>query len=129
MIGSSSVASIAHLIFGRLAEARHGAGDPIGGPGDQLLGVDDRQSKQFDSLRCIREPGGRLLPSDNDGLAAEKRAKFRSEITHGHNLGAADIDWARRNFAMRKAAQSLRGRITLPNEIDMAQAEVNRLTL
>src|SRR5689334_18925537 len=60
-MGGPSVAAIAHLVFGGLSEARHGAGYPVGGPGDQLLGVDDRQAEQPDRLRGIGEPRRRLL--------------------------------------------------------------------
>src|SRR5277367_81299 len=64
-----SIAPIAHLIFGWLAEARHRARDPIGGPRDQLRGVHDRKAEQSDSPRRVGEPCGRLFLADEDRLA------------------------------------------------------------
>src|SRR5437764_1384762 len=61
MMDGASVASIAHLVFGGLAEARHGARDPVRRPGDQLLGVDHRRAEQLDRLGGVSEPRGRLF--------------------------------------------------------------------
>src|ERR1700726_3381929 len=66
-----SVASIAHLISGRLAQARHRAGDPVRRPCDQLRGIHDRQAEQFDGLRGVGKPCRWLLLADDDRLAAE----------------------------------------------------------
>ena len=59
---SWSVPAIAHLVFGGLAEARHGAGDPVRGPGDQSVGIDDRQAEQFGRLRGVGEPRRSAAP-------------------------------------------------------------------
>src|SRR4051794_37007798 len=124
-----SVAAIADLIFGGLAEARHRSRHPVGGPADQLLGIDDRQAEQFHRLRGIGQPRRRLFLADNDGRAAKTLAEFRGEIAHGENLVAADIDRRSRRLAMRQAAQRLRGSVALPDEIDMAEADIDRFAL
>src|SRR4051812_13294744 len=79
----SSVAAIAHLVFGRLAQRRHRARNPVGCPPDQLLGIDDWQAEQLDGLRRVGQPGRRLFLANDAWLAAKKFAKFRREIAHG----------------------------------------------
>src|SRR5260370_4610750 len=123
------VSAIAHLVFGGLAEAWHRARDPVCGPGDQSPGVDDRQAEQFCGLRGVGEPRRRLLRADDNRLAPEPRAEFCSEITHRQDFMAADIDRRGRRLAMREAAQRLRRRIALPDEIDVAEADIARLAL
>src|SRR6478609_6712177 len=124
-----SVAAIAHLVFGGLAETWHRPRHPVGGPADELLGVDDRQAKQLHRLRGIGEPCRRFFLADNLRRAAEPLAEFCGEIAHGENLVAADIDRRGWRLAMRQAAQRLRGGVALPDEIDMAEADVDRLAL
>src|SRR5207253_5038342 len=75
------------------------------------------------------EPGGRLLAADNDRLAAEPRAEFCREIAHAQNFVAADIDRRGRRLAMCEAAQRLYGRVALPDEIDLAEADVDCFAL
>src|ERR1700682_951234 len=123
----SSVSAIAHLVFGRLAEAWPRARPPVRGPGDQLPGVDDRQAEQFYRLRSVGEPGRRLLGAGNNGLTAETGGGPRREVAHAEDFVAADIDRGGRRVAMRKAAQRLGRGIALPDEIDMAEADVDRL--
>src|SRR5207237_9930725 len=72
-----SIAAIAHLVFGGLAEARHRSRHPVGGPTDELLGIDDRQAEQFRRLRGSGEPGRRLLRADHGGSAAKRQAELR----------------------------------------------------
>src|SRR5882757_4789148 len=91
-IAGSSVAAIAHLVFGGLAEVRHRPRNPVGRPRNQLVGVDDRQPKQFHGLRGVGQPGGRLLLADDDRRTAEALAEFGGEIAHRQNLVTADID-------------------------------------
>src|ERR1700748_3346751 len=76
LIGRCSISSIAHLILGRLAETRHRPHHPVGGPFDQALRVDDRQSEQLDGLRGVGEPGGRPLLANKDRLLAEQFPEF-----------------------------------------------------
>src|SRR5258705_13180901 len=124
---TTSVAAIAHLEFGGLAEAGHRAGDLVRRPGSQLLGIDDRQAEHFDSLRGVGEPGGRPLGPDNDRLAAEPRAELGCEIAYAKDLMTADIDRRRRRVAMGEATQRLGRGVALPDEVDMAEADVDRL--
>src|SRR5438105_9232341 len=124
-----SIAAIAHLVFGGLAEARHRSRYPVGGPTDELPGIDDRQAEQFHRLRCVGEPGRRLLLADNDGRAAKTLAEFRGEVAHRQDFVAADIDRRGRRIAMRQTTQRLCGRVALPDEIDVAEADVDRLAL
>src|SRR5665213_3888737 len=128
-ISACSIAAIAHLVFGGLAVARHRARDPVRCPVDQLLGIDDRQAEHPDGLRSIGEPGRRLFAAGDNGFAAEPRADLCREIAHGQYLMAADIDRRGRRVAMCEATQRLRGGIALPDEIDMAEADVDRLAL
>src|SRR6185369_15415442 len=88
-----SVAAITHLVFGGLAEARHRPRHPVGGPTDQLLGIDDRQAEQLHRLRGIGQPRRRLFLADDHGCAAKTLAELCSEIAHGEDFMAADIDW------------------------------------
>src|SRR5512138_302093 len=83
------VPTIAHLIFGGLAEAGHRSRDPVGGPTDQLLGVDDRQAEQSHRLRGVGQPSRRLFVAGDDGSAAEALAEFCREVAHGENFMAA----------------------------------------
>src|SRR5258708_37056953 len=124
-----SVSAIGTLVFGGLAEAWHRAWDPVCGPGDQSLGIDDRQAEHSYCLRGVGEPRGRLLLADDNRLALEPRAEFRREITHRQDFMTADIDRRGRRLAMREAAQRLRRRIALPDEIDVAEADIDRLAL
>src|SRR6185295_10695639 len=66
-----SVAAIAHLVFGGFAEVRHRPRHPIGGPADELLGIDDRQAEQLHRPRRVGQPGRRLFLADDDRRAAE----------------------------------------------------------
>src|SRR5947199_3895473 len=125
-MASESISTIAHLVLRGLSQTRHRPGNPVRGPSDQLIGIDDRQSKQFYGLRRVGEPRRRLLRAGDDGLAAETLAELRSEVAHGQNFMAADIDRRGRRVAMREAAQRLRRGIALPDEIDMAEADVDR---
>src|SRR6185369_17689557 len=59
-----SIAAIAHLVFGGLAEVRHRSRHPVGGPADQLFSIYDRHAEQFHRLRRIGEPGRRLFRAD-----------------------------------------------------------------
>src|SRR5258708_20930084 len=112
-----SVSAIANLVFGGLAEAWHRARDPVCGPGDQSLGIDDRQAEHSYFLRGVGEPRGRLLLADDNRLAPEPRAEFRGEITHRQDFMTADLDRRGRRLAMRGAAERLRPRIARPDEI------------
>src|SRR5712671_4416224 len=103
-----SVSAIAHLVFGGLAEARHRPRDPVRGPADQLIGVDDRQAEQICRLRCVGEPRRWFLLADDNRRAPEALAEFRGEIAHRQNLVAADIDRRSWHVAMGQAAQRLR---------------------
>src|SRR5690242_16427831 len=123
----SSVAAIADLVLGRLAEARHVPLHPVGGPFDQLVGVHDGQTEQLDRLRCVGEPRRRLFLAAEYRLAAKLLAEPGRKIAHGEDLVAADIDRRGRRVAMREAAQRLRGCIALPDEVDMAEADVDGL--
>src|SRR5258708_15258453 len=87
-----SVSAIAHLVFGGLAEAWHRARDPVCGPGDQSLGIDDRQAEHSYCLRGVGEPRGRLLRADDNRLAPEPRAEFCSEIAHRQDFMTPVID-------------------------------------
>src|SRR5580704_18764520 len=98
-----SVSPIAYLVFGGLAEARHRARHPIGRPGDQLPGIDDRKAEQFDRLRGVAEPGRRLFGADEDGIAAEPRTELCGEIADAEDFVAADVDRRGRGVAMREA--------------------------
>src|SRR5258707_8953725 len=69
-----SVSAIAHLVFGGLAEARHRPRNPVRGPADQLIGIDDRQAEQFDGLRGVGEPRRRLLLAGYHGRAPKQLA-------------------------------------------------------
>src|SRR5260370_15321802 len=124
-----SVSAIAHLVFGGLAEAWHRARDPVCGPGDQSLGIDDRQTEHSYCLRGVGEPRRRLLRADDNRLAPEPRAEFCSEITHRQDFMAADIDRRGRRLAMREAAQRLRRRLALPDEIHVSHADIERRAL
>src|SRR5581483_9206758 len=86
----------------------------------------DREAEQLDGLRGVGEPGGRLLLADDDRRLAEQLAELRREIAHREDLMAADIDRRCRYVAMREAAQRLCRGIALPDEIDMAKADVDR---
>src|SRR5258708_16624898 len=124
-----SVSGIANLVFGGLAEGWYRARDPVCGPGDQSLGIDDRQAEHSYCLRGVGEPRGRLLLADDNRLAPEPRAEFRGEITHRQDFMTADIDPRGPRLAMREAAQRLRRRLALPDEIDVAEADIDRLAL
>src|SRR4051812_707531 len=87
-----SVPAIAHLILGRLAEARHCALHPVRGPCDQLIGIDDRQPEQPDCQRGVGQPGRRLLAADQDRRAIEAPSELCGEIAYWQYLMAADID-------------------------------------
>src|SRR6185369_15599066 len=87
-----SIAAIAHLVFGGLAEARHRSRYPVGRPADELLGVDDRQAEQFHRLRGVGEPRRRLFLAGDHGSAAKPLAELCCEIAHGENFMPADID-------------------------------------
>src|ERR1700744_717322 len=87
-----SVSPIAYLVFGGLAEARHRPRHPVGGPCDELRGIDDRQPEQLYGLRGVGQPRSRLLLARNHRRLAEQLAEPFREIAHGQNLMAADID-------------------------------------
>src|SRR5471030_885596 len=99
-----SIAAIAHLVFGRLAQAWHRARDPVRGPGDQSLGIHDRQAEQFYRPRGVGQPRRRLFSADDDGITLKQRAQLRREIADAENLMAADVDRRGRYLAMREAA-------------------------
>src|SRR5258708_29532143 len=124
-----SVSAIAHLVFGGLAEAWQRARDPVCGAGDESLGIDDRQAEHSYCLRGVGEPRGRLLRADDNRLAPEPRAEFCSEIAHRQDFMTADIDRRGWRLALVEAAQRLRRRIALPDEIDVAEADIDRLAL
>src|SRR6185295_8271840 len=128
-MSTGSIAAIAHLVFGGLAEAGHRSRRPVGGPADQLLGINDWQAEQFYGLRRVGQPGRRLFLAGDDGSAAKPLAEFRGEIAHGQDFMAADIDRRGRRIAMRQTTQRLRRCVALPDEIDMAEADVDRLAL
>ena len=67
--------------------------------------------------------------ADDDGLAAEPRAELCREIADAEDLVAADIDRRSRRVAMREAAQRLRRGVALPDEVDVAEADVDRLAV
>src|ERR1700748_1161013 len=91
LMGRCSVTPIAHLVFGRLAVARHRSRDPVRGPFDLLRRVNQRQAEQFHRLRGGGEPGGRSFLADENGLAAEQLAEFLCQIANAEDLVAADI--------------------------------------
>src|SRR6266699_2325280 len=62
---SASVAPIAHLEFGRLAKARHVAGDPIGGPVEHGLDRYGRRAEQTLGAFRVRQPRSRRLFADD----------------------------------------------------------------
>src|ERR1700743_270567 len=99
-----SVSPIAHLVFGGLAEARHRPRHPVGGPCDQLRGIDDRQAEQLDPLRGVSQPGGRHLLARYDRRLAQQLAELRGKVAYREDLVAADIDRRGRRVAMREAA-------------------------
>src|SRR5689334_24935882 len=76
----SSVAAIADLVFGRLAEARHVPLYPVGGPFDQLVGIDDGKAEQLDRLRRVGQPCCRLFLADQDGILTEMLAEPGGKI-------------------------------------------------
>src|SRR5690242_11808653 len=73
-MSTDSIAAIAHLVFGGLAEAGHRPRHPVRGPVDELLGIDDRVAEQFDGLRGVGEPGLWIFLADDHGRAAEALA-------------------------------------------------------
>src|SRR6185437_17163436 len=127
-IARCSISAIAHLVFRGLAETWHRARHPVRGPFDEPAGIDDGQTEQFHRLRGVGKPRGGLLFADKDGCATEQLAELAREVAYRQNLVPADIDRRGRRVAVRKAAQRLRSRVALPDEVDMAKADIDRLT-
>src|SRR3569833_2263096 len=75
-----SVAAIADLEIGGLAEARHVPLHPVSGPLDQLLGIDDRKAEQFDRQRRIGQPRRRLFLDDENGSLSEMLAELGGKV-------------------------------------------------
>src|SRR5258708_11889183 len=86
-----SISAITDLVFGGLAEARHRPRDPVRGPADQLVGIDNRQTEQFYGLRCVGEPRRRFFLADDNGMTPKPLAELCGEIPHRQNFVPGNI--------------------------------------
>jgi hypothetical protein len=77
----------------------------------------------------VGQPGRRLFLAGDEGSAAKSLAEFRGEIAHDQISWPLTLIGEVGRIAMRQTTQRLRRCIALPDEIDMAEADVDRLAL
>src|SRR3954471_3838176 len=122
-----SEVAIARIVVSVLAEARQPAGGAVRGPIDQGQQRHARITEQSRRLGGVDQPAlGGFDAGENRWLAQALPERF-SKPAHAHGLRAADIERARRHGAMTQRAQHNGIGIALPDDVDMARGEVDRL--
>src|ERR1700683_1767923 len=124
---NNSVEAIARLEMGRLIETRTIAADPVGGPVDHGCERHARIAEKAHCLRRVGEPRLRRLFANDQRLLAEPIGKLMGEPTHRNGFRAGDIDRCRWRRRVTQTAQRQRIRVALPDDIDVAHADVHRL--
>src|SRR3954452_2813662 len=124
---SRSVLAVTRLEVRGLAKVGHATRDPIGLPIEHRGERHARRAKQALRRRRVDQPGARRLFAGDGDLLAEALAEFLREGTHADHLGAAHVDRRCRRRAMREEAQRLLVRLALPEDVDVAHGDVDRL--
>src|SRR3954447_25199434 len=124
---ATSVLAVTRLEVRRLAEIGHAAGNPVGLPVEHGGERHARRTEKALGGSRVDQPGGRRLFASDGRLLAEALAEFLREGPHADYLGAAHVDWRGRRRAMREEAQRLLVRLALPEDVDVAHADVDRL--
>src|SRR3954451_13564794 len=127
MANRSSEVAIARTVVSVLAEAWQPAADPVRGPIDEGHQRYAWITEQPRRLGGVDEPAfGGFDASENRRLAQALPERF-CQPAHAHGLRAADIERARRHGAMTQRAQHYGIGIALPDDVDVARSEVDRL--
>src|SRR6478609_3152966 len=127
MANRSSKVAIARIVMSVLAEAWQAAADPVRGPIDQGQQRYAWITEQPRRLGGVDQPAfGGFDAGENRRLAEAMPERF-CQPAHAHRLRAADIERARRHGAMAQRTQHHGIGIALPDHVDVARSEVDRL--
>src|ERR1051326_4728944 len=125
--GKSSVDAITDLVMGRLTKTWPVMRHPFGHPVDHCYEAGAWRTEQTHRLRCIGQPRRRRFRADGTRLFPEARTEFLRQPPHRDGLWSRYIDRRRRRRHMAQAAQRQRIGVALPDYVDMAHGDVDRL--
>src|SRR5260221_6173282 len=113
------------IVMGGLAEARHAARTPVGGPIDEPAERYARITEQARGLGGIDEPSLGGFDAGEDRRFAQALPKGLRQGADAHRLRPADVERARRYGAMTERAQHHGIGVALPNQVDVAGGEID----
>src|SRR6476620_12411964 len=127
MANRSSEVAIARIVMSVLAEARQAAADPVRGPIDEGQQRDAWITEQPRRLGGVDQPAFGGFDAGEYRWLAQALAKRFRQPAYAHRLRPADIERARRHGAMTQRAQHHCIGIALPDHVDVAGRQIDRL--
>src|SRR5215831_3101546 len=122
-----SEVAMAGIVMRVLAEARHAARDPVRGPIDERAERHARITEEPRRLGGIDEPSLGGFDAGEDRRFAQALSEGLRQGADAHRLRSADVERARRHRAMAEGAQHHVIGVALPDDVDVAGGEIDRL--